>query len=144
MAEFTYPFTLPVQTVLPNQDVLYTNTAVRGNCAMYHREGSGIVSLRGGKSCGCKARYEVDFNCNIAVGEGETVAPISVALCIDGEPIQSAIATVTPTAVGDFWNVSVASEIEVPTCCCYNVSVRNINDINIEVVNANLRVVRTA
>lgn len=143
MAEYTNPTT---QTVQPNQDILYSNTAVRGNCSMYHREGSGIVSLRGNKngSCNNRARYEVDFNGNIAVATGETVAPISVALAIEGESIQSAIATVTPAAVGDLFNVSVSAEIEVPACCCSPISIRNINDIAIDVVNANLRVVRTA
>lgn len=140
MAEYTHP---AIQEVLPNQDVLYSNTAVRGNCSMYHREGSGIVSLKGTGSQ-CKARYEVDFSGNIAVAEGETVGPISIALAIEGEPLASAIGTVTPAAVGDYFNVSVAAEIEVPRCCCAPVSVRNINDIAIEVANANLRIVRTA
>lgn len=143
MAEYTNAV---VQTVQPNQDVLFSNTAVRGNCSLYHREGSGIVSLKGNKNgrCNQKARYEVDFSGNIAVAEGETVAPISLAIAIDGEPLQSAVGTVTPTAVGDFFNVSMSAEIEVPSCCCYNVSVRNINDIAIDVINSNLRIVRTA
>lgn len=144
MAEYTNSV---VQTVQPNQDVLYSNTAVRGNCSIYHRAGSGIVSLNGAKNSGCcnrKARYEVDFGGNIAIAEGGTVGPISLAIAIEGEPIASSVATVTPTAVGDFFNVSIPAEIEVDPCCCAPVTVRNISATAVDVINANLRVVRTA
>jgi len=35
------------QTVAVGQVVVFTETAVSGNCSMIHREGSGLVSLRG-------------------------------------------------------------------------------------------------
>ena len=36
-----------IQTVAVNQDVLFTDTSVRGNASIMHREGSGIVTVRG-------------------------------------------------------------------------------------------------
>jgi hypothetical protein len=36
-----------LQTVATNQNVIFTDTAVRGNCSIIHREGSGLVTLRG-------------------------------------------------------------------------------------------------
>lgn len=36
-----------LQTVAANQNVQFTETAVRGNCSILHREGSGLVTLRG-------------------------------------------------------------------------------------------------
>jgi hypothetical protein len=35
------------QTVAANQDVLFTATPIDGNCSILHRDGSGLVSLRG-------------------------------------------------------------------------------------------------
>lgn len=35
------------QTVAAGADILFGETAVHGNNSMYHREGSGQVSLRG-------------------------------------------------------------------------------------------------
>jgi hypothetical protein len=35
-----------LQTVTVDQNVLFTETAVRGNGSIMHREGSGIVTLR--------------------------------------------------------------------------------------------------
>jgi hypothetical protein len=36
-----------LQTVGTFRDLLFTDTAVPGNCSMIHREGSGLVTLRG-------------------------------------------------------------------------------------------------
>jgi hypothetical protein len=36
-----------LQTVNAGQNVLFTETAVKGNCSIVHREGSGLVTLRG-------------------------------------------------------------------------------------------------
>jgi hypothetical protein len=44
MAEFTAN---TLQNVLENQNILFTDTPVYGNCSIVHREGSGLVTLRG-------------------------------------------------------------------------------------------------
>lgn len=147
------------QTVLPNQPVTL-NTSIgcnRGN--VYHRNGSGIVTLRGNTN-NCFARYQVTFNGNIAIPTGGTVGPISVALALDGEPILTSRAIVTPAAVADnpptqdnFFNVTSTAIINVPKGCCFNVSVENTSESvtpattpapAILVQNANLTVSRIA
>ena len=97
MAEFTKN---EVQTVNPNQPVTL-NTSIGCNKGyVFHREGSGIVTLRGAVNnpTSCFARYQVTFNGNIAIPDGGTVGPISIALALDGEPILTSRAIVTPAA----------------------------------------------
>lgn len=144
MAEFT---SNAVQTVAAGQNVLFTETAVPCNRGyVLHREGAGIVTLRGiVNNCnGCFARYKIFFGGNIAIAEGGTVDPISIALAIDGEAIPTSSAIVTPAAVGDFWNIAEALYVTVPRGCCYTIAVENTSDQPIDIQNANLIVERTA
>lgn len=157
MAEFTKN---EVQSVLPNQPVTL-NTSIGCNKGyVYHRNGSGIVTLRGCTN-NCFARYQVTFNGNIAIPAGGTApAPISVALAIDGEPILTSRAVVTPAAAADepptqnnFFNVTSTAIIDVPKNCCTRISVENTSESTdpatlpapvILVQNANLTVSRIA
>ncbi|MCM1226367.1 MAG: hypothetical protein NC320_02940 [Clostridium sp.] len=123
MAEFVSSAT---QTVAAGQNVVFTETAVKScNCNIMHREGSGIVTLRGSNNCCKPARYKVTFGGNIAVAAGGTAGAISVAIALSGEPIYSAAATVTPAAVGEFNNIFAAAVISVPCNCCLTVAVEN-------------------
>lgn len=140
MAEYT---AIALQTVAAGQNVLFTETPVRGNDCINHREGSGIVTLRGITNQ-CKARYKVSFGANIAVPTGGTVGEISIAIAIEGEPLASATAIETPAAVEEFSNIFVAVFIEVPRGCCMTVSVENTTATPINVQNANLIVERVA
>ena len=141
MAEFT---AVAQQTVAPNQVVLFTDVAVRGNNSIMHREGSGLVSLRGLTCCQSRARFKVSFGGNIAIPTGGTVDAISVAFAIDGEPVASSNMIVTPAAVEEFFNVSREMNIDVPAGCCVQVSVENTSEDDILVENANLIVERVA
>jgi hypothetical protein len=87
-----------LQTVNANGNVVFTNTAVPGSCAMVHREGSGLVTLRGITNQ-CRARFKVTFGANVALPTGATVAPISLAIAINGEPVAETTMISTPTAV---------------------------------------------
>ena len=155
MAEFTKN---EVQTVLPNQVVTLDTTIGCNKGYVYHRGGSGIVTLRG-ITPNCFARYQVTFNGNIAVPSTGTVGAISVAIAIDGEPVLTSRAIVTPAAVADnpptqdnFFNVTSTAIINVPKGCCFNVSVENTSEgatptdsaPAILVQNANLTVARIA
>ena len=106
-----------------------------------HRTGSGIFFLKGSNN-GCRAIYRVTFNGNIAVSaadDGGVLEPISIALTINGEALGNATAIVTPAAIGDFFNVSVSTFIDVPCSCCVTVSVENTSDTSaIDVQNANI------
>ena len=158
MAEYAYN---PVQTVEPNQNVILDTVIPCNKGYVYHRNQSGIVILRGivNNYCGCFARYQVAFNGNIALPDGATVGPISVALAIDGEPIQTSRAIVTPAAtaadpptVDNFFNITSTAIITVPKGCCFSVAVENTSTgataadpaPAILVQNANLTVSRIA
>lgn len=151
MAEYVYN---PIQLVQPNQPVILDASIPCNRGYVFHREGSGIVTLRGivNNSCANFARYQVTFNGNIAVPTDGTVGPIAIALAIDGEPILTSRAIVTPAAVDEYFNVTSTAIITVPKGCCFNVSVENVSfgataadtPTAINVQNANLVVSRIA
>lgn len=145
----------PVQVINPNQPVVLTTSIGCPHGYVYHRPESGIVTLRGivNNPCAGFARYQVTFNANIAVPEGGTVGAIAVALALDGEPILTSRAIVTPAAVDEYFNVTSTAIITVPRGCCYNLSVENVSESAtpattpappINVQNANLTVARIA
>lgn len=151
MAEFAYN---PIQVVEPNQNVLLDTVIPCNKGYVFHRNQSGIVILRGivNNPTSCFARYQVTFNGNAALVDGATVGPVSVALAIDGEPIQTSRAIVTPAAADEYFNVTSTAIITVPKGCCFSVSVENTSapavaggvapEINVQ--NANLTVARIA
>lgn len=132
-----------IQTVAENQNVIFTDTVASGNCSILHREGSGLVTLRG-LTNQCRARFRVSFGGNIAIPTGGAVDPISLALSINGEPVATTTMISTPAAIGDFNNVFSAIFLDVPRGCCSQISVRNTSDQDIEVQNANLIIERVA
>lgn len=141
-AEYSYPLS---QEVANNNNILFLN----GNRAcnkgyITHREDSGIFRLKG-TSNGCKAIYRVTFNGNIAIATGGTVEPITVALQEDGETVNNAVATVTPAAVENYFNVSLDTFITIPCSCCVTISVKNISETTaVNAVNSNLIISRVA
>lgn len=88
--EFTYT---AAQTVAANGNVLFNETAVEGKGCIEHREGSGIITLRG-LTNQCRARFCVDFSANIAVPATGTAGDISLAIAISGEPVLSSSADI--------------------------------------------------
>lgn len=140
MAEFTNS---NIVTVAAGQNVPLTETAVAGNCSIVHREGAGIVTLRGFTNQ-CRARYRVAFGANIAIPTGGTVEAITAALAINGEPLTSATATITPAAVENYFNIYVAANVNVPRDCCLTVAAENTSSQAVNFANANLIVDRIA
>ena len=132
-----------IQTVAQDQNVIFTDTVVKGNCSIVHREGSGLVTLRG-ITDQCRARYKVSFGGNVAIPSGGAVAPISVALSINGEAVASSTMISTPAATEQFNNIFGTIFLDVPRGCCYQVGVKNLTNGAIEVQNANLIVERVA
>ena len=133
-----------VQTVPANQNVYFTDSVTSGNYSIEHRDGSGLVTLRGVTNTQCRARFRVHFGANVAIAEGGTVGPISLAISLDGEAVPATIMTVTPAAAGDFFNVSASIFIDIPRGCCSHVAVKNISTQSIDVQNANLIAERSA
>ena len=142
-AEYSYPL---VQTVAEDENIIFLDG---DRCCkkgyITHRSGSGVFRLKGAGNA-CKTVYRVTFNANIAVSEGGTVGAISVALQEDGETLQNAVATVTPTVAEAFFNVSLSTFIVIPCGCCVTVSVENISESGsaIDVTNSNIIFERVA
>jgi len=132
-----------LQTVEANQNVYFTDVITCGNCAITHRDDSGLVNLKG-LTNQCRARYKVSFGGNIAIPADGTVEEISLAIALDGEAIRATTMTVTPAAVEQFWNIFSAVFIDVPRGCCSTISVENISTQAVDVENANLIVERVA
>lgn len=142
MAEYVYNL---VQEVPVNTGAIF-NTSIpcnRGN--IFHRNESGLIILRGNTAPNmCYARYQVTFNGNVAVPTGETAGPISMAISIDGEPILTSNAIVTPTVVDAYFNITSTAFITIPRGCCFNIGVENTSTIPINLQNANLVITRVA
>lgn len=144
MTELTYD---PVQSIGPSGNAIFNTTIGCPKGYVIHRNGSGIVILRGAVNnrCARSARYQVMFNGNIALSEGATVGPISIALSVNGEAISTSNATVTPAAVSDFFNVTSTAIIDVPRGCCFTIGVKNTSVgaatiPSIDMKNANLEI----
>jgi hypothetical protein len=134
-----------VQTVNPGESVIFTNApAPCDKGFVRHRSDSGSFMLAGRVkrySCGCmpaSANYLVDFGANIAIPEGGTVGPISLAIYLGGATVPTTQMIVTPGAVNEFENVSDATIVPVWRGCCESLTVRNTSDQAILVQNANI------
>lgn len=124
MAEYIYA---AEQTVQPNQAALLESAIPCNKGYVIHREGSGILTLRGvvNNPCGRFARYRVAYDGNIAVPTAIAPGEIQLGLAIGGEIVNTSIAAATPTVAEAYWNVSGFAIIDVPAGCCYTVSVEN-------------------
>ena len=143
--EYSY---IPSQIVAQNGNVLFFNgdrCCKKGLIA--HNDSSGVFRVKGVSNC-CKTIYKVHFNANVAVApaaDGGVLEPISVALTQNGEVLGNAVAVVTPAAIGNFWNISFETFIELPCGCCDTIVVKNVSDTTaIEVENANFVIDRVA
>ena len=140
MAEYTNS---NIVEVAAGQNVPLTETSVNSKPCIVHREGAGIVTLRG-LTNQCKARFRVTFGGNIAIPTGGTVEAITAALAINGEPLTSATATVTPAAVENYFYIFVSAIVEVPRGCCLTVAMENTSTQAINFANSNLTVDRVS
>jgi hypothetical protein len=86
----------------------------------------------------------VSFGANVALPAAATVAPITLAIAINGEAMGSATMISTPAAAEEFNNVYASVFINVPSGCCYTISVKSLSEDDIDVQNANLIVERVA
>lgn len=135
---------ITTQSVDVDENILFLN----GNrCCkkglIMHNDSSGVFRVKGVANS-CKTIYKVHFNANIAVSAGGTVGEISVALVQNGEVLRNAVGTVTPTVAEAFFNTGFETFIELPCGCCDTISVRNISDTPIDVINANIIIDRIA
>ena len=140
LAEYT---NANIVSVAAGQNVPLTETAINSKPCIVHRQGAGIVTLRGLTNQN-RALFRVSFGGNIAIPTGGTVEAITVALAINGEPLTSATATVTPAAVGNYFNIYVSTQVCVPKGCCLTVAMENTSTQAVNFANSNLTVERIA
>lgn len=127
MAEFTST----IQQVAAGQNAVLDVDVIKSRCVS-HRTGSGLICVDN-SGCDCKpARYKVFVKANISVPTGETVGPISLGIALNGEIVQSSIATVTPAATGDEFSVATEEIINAGKCPV-NIAVRNPSTQTIQV-----------
>ena len=140
------------QTVNLNNPVLFTASIPCPRGYVYHEDETGIFILRG-VTTGCFARYQLNFNGNIAIPAG-AVTPIAIAIAVNGEPRATSQAIYTPAAVEEFGNITSTCIVTVPKGCCFTLSVRYIDATaddaattptpSIEIQNSNLVINRIA
>lgn len=140
MAEYV---TAGIVTVPAGQNVPMVSTAACGKPCIVHRQGAGIVTLRGITNQN-RSLFRVSFGGNIAIPTGGTVEAITAALAINGEPLTSATATVTPAAVENYFNIYVSAQVCVPKGCCLTVAIENTSTQAVNFANSNLTVERIA
>ena len=139
----------PIQEVALNSPVIFNASIPCNRGWVYHEDETGIFILRGCATNQCFATYQVTFNGNITIPDGGTVAPIAVAITVNGEPRLTSRAIFTPAAVEDFGNVTSTAIVKVPRGCCFSFSIDAVPVATdpapiIEVQNANLVISRIA
>lgn len=127
-----------IQLVPENGGVIFDAPRIRTGCTVRHEPGSSRFVLL------APGIYLVQFTGNIALPEGGAVAPVSVALSVDGETVAGSEAIFTPAAVDEYGNVSIASLVRVYGCGAANVGVAVVNTsgAEINVQDANLLILR--
>lgn len=143
MAEYTYNAQQVVEYLQP---IILNNSIPCPFGYVYHRNETGNLLLRSANNCCCHnsvTRYQVTYNGNIALNTGATVGPIAISLSVNGEPITTSKAIVTPAAVGQFFNVTSTAIVDIPRGCCFNVAVENVSDSTATILVENSNVVVT-
>ena len=144
-----------VQEVTLNAPIIFSASIPCTRGYVYHEDETGIFILRGivKNQCASFATYQVTYNGNIAIPTGGTVAPIAVAIAVNGEPRPTSRAIITPAAVEEYGNVTSTAIIKVPKGCCFSLSVEAVPASTdptvtpapaIEVQNSNLVIDRIA
>ena len=150
--EFLYN---PIQEVALNAPILFDTSIPCSRGYVYHEGETGNFILKGivNNPCANFAQYQVTFNGNIAIPEGGTVAPIAIAIAVNGEPRLTSRAIYTPAAVEEYGNVTSTAIIKVPRGCCFSLAVESVPATTgptvtpapvIDVQNANFTVTRIA
>ena len=136
-------FANDTQTVEANDAVVYSTALSSGSQSILWRAGSSIVTLRGiGPQL--RSRFRVSYHANVALPQGATVAPITLAILINGEAIASSKTISTPTAVEAYNNVAATTFIDVASGCCTQISLGNLSDAEIDIQDCSLIVERVA
>lgn len=129
MAEYALRTPAPVAV---GAAIPFDTTIVRGGCQIRHRNGSGIVRIRGGNCCR-PYLYHIMFNGTVT----GVAAAITLGIYVDGELLPETLMAVVPAAAADVISVSANTEI-LADCPCENISVRVIGGNPVTVNTASL------
>lgn len=119
MAEFISTTSQSLTNV--GDSVTFNSTVVCGNCNIKHREGSGLIKIRGSESCSNRARYRITFNANVS----GIASNIQLAVYQDSEELNETLMSVVPATTTDVWSVNANTEIYVD-CNCSTISVKTL------------------
>lgn len=145
-----------VETVALNQAIPFIDSIPCNRGYVYHQSGTGIFVLRGivNNSCGCFARYNVEFTGNISIPEEGELTPIATAIVVSGEERIGSRSIYTPAEVDEYGNVTSRATVDVPKGCCFTVAVEYVSGIVddptvtptplINVIDGSLSISRTA
>lgn len=149
MAEYT---AVAPQTINPGESWIFTATTTPCNRGLVrHSDGTSTFLLSGwtpfNNSCRCcgngqSVDYLIDFKGNIAVAEGGTAGPISVAITVDGSTVPASTMISTPTAAEAYNNVSVGMSVPIFSGCCQTVAVTNTSNQPILAQQGLIRITR--
>ena len=149
MAEY---FANAEQLIPLNESIDFTASIPCNRGLVLHENGTGVFTLRGCTN-NCFARYKVTYVGNVAIPENGTVAPVAVALAVNGETRMASRSIYTPTAAEEYGSVTSTAIVTVPRGCCFNVSARYVSGITdgttappvaISQINGNLTIDRIA
>ena len=145
-----------VETVALNQAIPFIDSIPCNRGYVYHQSGTGIFVLRGvvNNSCGCFARYNVEFTGNISIPEEGEVTPIATAIVVSGESRIGSRSIFTPADVDEYGNVTSRATVDVPKGSSFTVAVEYVPGIVgdpaaiptplINVIDGSLSITRTA
>lgn len=123
-----------IQTVQPGGFVVFDTTIIPCEMGLIqHTDGTPIFSVSGWRrnngGCCCKQNnptmYSTTLDMNVALSEGATVAPISVAIAIDGVSLPISEMDSTPAAVQEYNHVGRTISLPILRNCCQTVAVQN-------------------
>lgn len=133
-----------VQTVQPGGFAVFTATVVPCFAGLIqHEDETPLFSLSGwsnsNNTCCCRRSnsvlYDVTVNMNVALSEGTTVAPISVALAVSGIAYPLSQMDSTPAAAQEFNHIGTELSVPILKGCCQYVAVQNTSTEPIDIRN---------
>lgn len=145
-----------VEVVALNAPIPFIDSIPCNRGYVYHQSGTGIFVLRGivNNSCGCFARYSIEFTGNLSIPEEGDVTPIATAIVVSGEERIGSRSIFTPTETEQYGNVTSRAVVDVPKGCCFTVAVEyvsgNVDDPTvvptpfINVIDGSLSITRIA
>lgn len=115
-----------IETVALNTPIPFLDSTPCTKRLVLHQNGSGVFILRAPNNV-CYARYEVEFTGNIAIPEEGEVTPIATAIVVSGEQMLGSRSIFTPADVEEYGSVTSRAIVDVPSCCCLELSVEYVN-----------------